>query len=191
MSETLQLNLPVLLPGVPDARDACVVRLTDALTATEGVQEAHVVPAEDDRPDQVCIHYDPDRLTLPGLRRLAERAGARITGRYGHVVWEASGLLHQRRARTVAERLEAHPSVVEAVANATGPIRVEFDREVTDEATLRHALADLGVRVIGPEPAQQASVAPAAKLEADEHAGHDHAPGAHAHAHGRTRSPRS
>ena len=155
MPESFRLDLPVLLPDVSDARDACVARLTDALTATEGVERAHVVAAEDGAPPQVCIHYDPDQLALPRIRRIAERAGACITGRYGHVLWEADGLAHQRRARTVTERLKQQPGIVEAEANATGPIRIEFDREATDEAALRQALADLGVAVPTPVPAEQ------------------------------------
>ena len=174
MPEPFRLDLPVLLPDVPDARDACVARLTDDLSATEGVDRAHVVPGHDGEPDQVCIHYDPDQLALPRIRRIAERAGARITGRYGHVLWEADGLAHQRRARTVTERLKQQPGVVEAEANATGPIRIEFDRQGTDEAALRRALADLGVTVPLAVPAEQAAL--------ESHDGHDHAPGeAHDH----------
>ena len=194
MPESLRLDLPVLLPEVPDARDACVARLTDALTATAGVDRAHVVPAANGEPAQVCIHYDPDQLALPRIRRIAERAGARITGRYGHVLWEVDGLLHQRRARTVTERLKQQPGVVEAEANATGPIRIEFDREATDEAALRRALADLGVTVPAPVPAEQVPLAShdghnhapgeGHAAETDDHTGHDHAPGAHGHAHG-------
>src|SRR5690606_28675246 len=122
MPEDLRLDLDVLLPDVPDARDACVSRLTDELAATPGVDEAHVLPTADGRPAQLCVHYDPDAVVLPRLRRAAERAGARLTNRYGHVVWAADGLTHQRRARTVTERLEQQPGVVEAEANATGPI---------------------------------------------------------------------
>jgi Cd2+/Zn2+-exporting ATPase len=176
MPESIRLDLPVLLPDVPDARDACVARLTDDLAATEGVDRAHVVPAANGESAQVCIHYDPDAVALPRIRRIAERAGARITGRYGHVLWEADGLGHQRRARTVTERLKQQPGVVEAEANATGPIRIEFDREATDEKALHRALAELGVTVPTPVPAEQVPLA--------SHAGHDHAPGAHGHAHG-------
>ena len=189
MPETFRLDLPILLPDVPDARDACVARLTDDLAATAGVERAHVLPAEDGEPAQVCIHYDPDQLALPRIRRIAERAGARITGRYGHVLWEADGLAHQRRARTVTERLKQQPGVVEAEANATGPIRIEFDRETTNETALRRALTDLGVTVPLPEPTEQVPL--------ETHDGHDHAPGegqghadgehaegAHDHAHG-------
>ncbi|MBC14039.1 MAG: heavy metal translocating P-type ATPase [Rhodothermaceae bacterium] len=186
MPDPLRLDLPLLLPDAPDERDACVTRLTDALSATTGVEEAHVVPAEGGRPAQLCLHYDPAVVALPRLRRTAEAAGTQITARYGHVLWPADGLGHQRRARTVTERLMQTPGVVEAEANATGPVRIEFDREATNEADLRRALADLGVTVDAPEPPAD-----------DDHAGHDHGPdeghdahaghghaGAHDHAHG-------
>ncbi|PAP79108.1 ATPase [Rubrivirga sp. SAORIC476] len=186
MPDPLRLDLPLLLPDAPDERDACVTRLTDALAATTGVEEAHVVPAEGGRPAQLCLHYDPAVVALPRLRRTAEAAGTAITARYGHVLWPADGLGHQRRARTVTERLQQTPGVVEAEANATGPIRIEFDREATSEADLRRALADLGVTVDAPEPPAD-----------DDHTGHDHGPdeghdahaghghaGAHDHAHG-------
>ena len=187
MPDPLRLDLPLLLPDAPDERDACVTRLTNALAATTGVEQAHVVPAEDGRPAQLCLHYDPAVVALPHLRRTAEAAGTQIMARYGHVLWPADGLGHQRRARTVAERLMQTPGVVEAEANATGPIRIEFDREATDEASLRLALADLGVTVDAPEPPMDDDHADhdhGPDEGHDAHAGHDHGPGAHDHAHG-------
>ena len=144
MPDPLRLDLPVLLPDAPDARDACVTRLTDALAATSGVERAHVVPAEGGRPAQLCLHYDPSAVALPRLRRAAQAAGARITERYGHVLWPADGLGHQRRARTVTELIQKTPGVVEAEANATGPVRIEFAREATSEADLRRWRRHLG-----------------------------------------------
>ena len=113
------------------------------------------------------------------------------------MLWPADGLGHQRRARTVTELIKKTPGVVEAEANATGPVRIEFDREATSEANLRRALADLGVTVPGDDPPEVAAAegddhtghdhAPGEghAPEADDHSGHDHAPGAHGgHSHG-------
>ena len=204
MPEPLRLDLPVLLPDAPDARDACAARLVDELAVIAGVERAHVVPAEGGRPAQLCLHYAPDAVALPRLRRAAERAGAQITERYGHVLWEADGLTHQRRARTVTDRLRQRTGVVEAEANATGPIRIEFDREATTEADLRRALSDLGVTV-AQEPAEVAALDDRSEHDhaehdhaghihgpgeghtpaPEDHSDHDHAPGAHGgHSHG-------
>jgi Cd2+/Zn2+-exporting ATPase len=185
MPEPLRLDLPVLLPDLPDARDACVRRLTGALADHPGISRAHVVEAAPDAPAQLCLHYDPATASVSDVRRVARREGALITERWGHVTWEVSGLTHQRRARTVARRLEQQPGVAEARANATGPVHVEFDRERTSEADLRRFLGEMGVTVTAPLPAEQQAL-PAAPDEpggGDDHAGHDHAPGEHGGAH--------
>jgi Cd2+/Zn2+-exporting ATPase len=152
MSDKLRLDLPVLLPDVPDAHDACVRRLIGSLESHEGVDRAHVVEATDGEPAKLCIHYDPDLLALPRIRQTARRVGAEITGRYGHVLWEVEGIPHQRRARTLTERLKKVGGVVEAEATATGPVRIEFDRTRTSEQKLRAALRDMGVRVVMKKP---------------------------------------
>ena len=42
MTDKLKLDIPVLLPQIPDAADACVGRLVATLKAKLGVEEAHV-----------------------------------------------------------------------------------------------------------------------------------------------------
>lgn len=42
MSEKLKLDLSLILPDVPDERDACVGRLSELLQA-EGMEQAHVI----------------------------------------------------------------------------------------------------------------------------------------------------
>jgi Cd2+/Zn2+-exporting ATPase len=147
MADRVQLDLPILLPDVPDAKDACVERLTESLQGREGVQRVHVAPADNGQPDRLCIHYDPEMLSLPRIRQLAKGLGTEITDQYGHLVWTVKGLTHPRRARTIAKRLRQVEGVVEAQAGATERIRVEFDRSVTDEAALRDVLRSMGVRV--------------------------------------------
>ncbi|MCH7638422.1 MAG: heavy metal translocating P-type ATPase [Bacteroidetes bacterium] len=183
MPKPLRLDLPVLLPDVPDARDACVGLLIDTLQTTDGVERVHIIPARNGEQAKICIHYDPGAVALPRIRRIAERTGASISEQFGHVVWEVSGLGHQRRARAVAERLGRMEGVAEVEANATGPIRMEFHREATDEAALRLALGELGVAVTAPKPAERGAVTA--------HDGYDHAlaeeregKDAHEHVHG-------
>ena len=97
----------------------------------------------------MCLHYDRDALTVSTLRELALRAGAEITDRYGHVVWQASGLRRPRRAERITAEMEKVPGVLEARAWSDGPLRIEFDRQQISEDDLRAKIADLGVRVGG------------------------------------------
>ena len=101
----LKLDLPLLLPEVPDARDRCVRTLTAMLRAREGLAEAHIVAATGDTPAQLCIHYDPDRISLARVRELALAAGAQLTERFGHLSGTLSPAPHARAARSLAARL--------------------------------------------------------------------------------------
>lgn len=180
MSEKLQLNLPIVLPEVPDARDACVRRLTGSLEAQDGVERVHVLEATGCEPARLCIHYDPDALPLPRIRQMALRSGARLTDHYGHVLWEVRGVRHQRRARTVAERLRRIPGVLEAEATAAGPLRVEFDKMRVDKDNLRDVLREMGVQVVEHKPHDTVETARTEAPAAPEEAiapKHDHAPG--------------
>ena len=146
MTQTLRLDLPLLLPAVPDARDACVRRLTESLVSREGVKRAHIRNAEDDTQlAELCIHYDPAVLPLERVRRVAESLGAQITADIGHVVWQIAGVSNQRRARVVSERLRCVPGILEAKVNATGPLHIEFDRTQINEDKIRIVLKDLRV----------------------------------------------
>jgi len=52
MTDKFELDIPVLLPEVPDAADACVGRLVSTLSAKPGVERAHVLPADGNRPSR-------------------------------------------------------------------------------------------------------------------------------------------
>lgn len=176
MTDKMKLDLSVILPGIPDAADACVSRLLERLRGRDGVDDAHILPAIDDQSPQLCIHYDPDRLSLARIRELATGAGAQIGARYGHAVLDLGGPVHQRRARTLGDRLLSIPGVLEADVSAGGLARIEYDREEADEAAIRAALDRKDARPNPPEA---------------DHAGHDHGPGehgdheeGHAHEHG-------
>ncbi len=170
MTEKLRLDIPILLPEVSDAADACVARLTSELRARQGVENVHVAAARDGEPPQLCIHYDADILPLARIRELVTGTGASIAERYGHALWQLD-IRHQRRARTLAGRLRTLPGVLEAEASASGNVRVEFDRSVTTEAKLREQLDGM-----------QAGAT--AKAPVDDHAGHRHGEGKHNHGEG-------
>lgn len=143
----LRLDLTVLLPDLPHEADACVARLVGELSGREGIGQVHVIPAASDQPAKLCVHYHPDVLSLGRIREIAEGAGARITERFGHILWQTGGVSNERRARTVTDMLQRTPGVLEAVATVAGPIRIEFDRTLTSDAALRQRLEDMSVDV--------------------------------------------
>lgn len=151
-AKRLKLDLGILLPDAPGEADACVWRLINDLNGRDGIGEAHVVPASGKHPAQLCIHYDPGVASLARVREIAQSAGAELTQRFGHVLWNVEGLQDERRARTVTDMLSRLPGVLEADASAVGPVRIEFDRTATSEAVLRNALGGMGVSTKGGTP---------------------------------------
>ncbi|RSU55475.1 heavy metal translocating P-type ATPase [Sphingobium yanoikuyae] len=145
MIEKLRLDVPLLLPEVTDTADGCVSRLISLIESRPGVAEVHVTKEPAGTLPQLCIHYDPDAISLPRIRELAKAAGTQIAERIGHAVWEVDGIGHQRRARSIGETLRALPGVFEAEAILPGTVRVEFDRTNTSEDGILTALRDAGV----------------------------------------------
>jgi len=149
VADHVQLDLPIVLPTVPNAKDACVDRLTASLREQTGIHKAHVVAATNGEPDRLCIHYDPDAISLPRIRQRARSLGTELTDQYGHLSWSVRGISHPRRARTIARRLRQIEGVLEAEASAAEQIRVEYDRSVTSEDAIREMLRSMNVRPRG------------------------------------------
>lgn len=144
--EKLRLDLPLVLAGVDDPQDRCVGRLTDALSGRPGIEEAHVV-AGHDAPPQLCVHFDPNRITFGRVRELVHSVGAQLSSRYAHLTLRTSGPLHARSARRLAVALRDVPGVLEAEVAASGALRIEFDRSIVSEQALMRVITSLGLSV--------------------------------------------
>ena len=172
MTKRLRLEIPIVLPEVPDERDECVTRLEAMLGRKGGLVDVHIVA--DEEPAELCIHYDPEELSLGRVRKLAEAAGAKLTERYGHFLAEVAETTRPRRARAKADRLLEVDGVLEAGVSGAGAIRVEYDREVISADKLREVIRDAGLRVrheFGEEEPEEPR--PKSKEKEEEH-DHDH-----------------
>jgi len=182
MTEKLRLDIPIILPAVQDASDACVARLLSNLQAQHGVERVHVDMGIRDGPAQLCVHYDPAILALSRIRTVVKGVGAEITERYGHAVWQVD-IPHQRRARTIAERLRRLPGVIEAEASAGGIVRLEFDRSVTSEVALQDAFSKEIGRAARPLPARDGKHADDFHAPHKPERAHERDWGEHGHSH--------
>ncbi|PNU05406.1 heavy metal translocating P-type ATPase [Novosphingobium guangzhouense] len=174
MTDKLELEIPVLLPEIPDAKDACVGRLISTLSAKAGVEKAHLRFDNGTQTPTLCIHFDPDTLSVTRLRELVRSAGAELSTRFRHRVWEVTGINHERKARTVEQALKLH-GVLEIRASAAGTVSVEYQAFAIKESEILAAMRRVGVvPVPGTAPSPHAR---------DDHAPHDHGAGDHKHSH--------
>jgi len=147
MAEKLALDLSLVLPEVPDERDACVGRVTQLLQA-EGMERVHVI--HEDGSARLCLHYDPQRFSVSRVRELAQAAGARIGNRYRHESVRIDGMDSPTNATAIEHALQRANGVLEASVSYTAELlRLEFDSEkIERQAIVRHIQA-LGYAVQG------------------------------------------
>lgn len=151
MTERLRLDLPLLLPEVPDARDRCVARLEAILSETPGVVRTHIVHADDPDTAALCLHYDPSLLTLDEVSRIAETAGASLTARFGHAVLAMRVVRGEDVARRIERDLREIDGVLSASVNmAAQRARVEFDRETVSLDRIRAEFLRMGYSSASP-----------------------------------------
>lgn len=107
MNMTTEVELPVVLPGVPQ-EDHCVQRLADELEEMAGISRASARVSAG-APEALCIHYDPELISLQRVRELASSMGIGLGERYGHLSLEMDSSVHARKARTIAGSYKLYP----------------------------------------------------------------------------------
>jgi Cd2+/Zn2+-exporting ATPase len=147
-TEKLTLDLSLVLPEIPDARDACVARLTEILEAQQ-IESAHLVRENGAR---LCLHYDPAKLSIDRVRELVRVAGAQINDRYRHETLRVDGMDCETCATVIEHSLSRADGILEAAASyAAERLRVEYDAERTSGSAIVARLGALGFRVVEEE----------------------------------------
>jgi Cd2+/Zn2+-exporting ATPase len=142
-----RLDLELLLPEVEDLADECVRRLIGLLENRPGVQDVHVIGPDEAAPTsaQLCLHYDPDLISLARVTELATAAGAELTGRFGHGLFALHAVDGEDAARRIERALTGEPGVLGAsVSLPAQRVRVEWDRGEISESRVLEALQALG-----------------------------------------------
>lgn len=147
MSEkTLELEIPLLLPGMEDEGDACLARLELALQSHKGLQRVHL--ERDRRPVILCLHYDPNVITVENVQRIAGRAGAQIMNRYHHELITVEGMDCSDCATVIEHGVGRMEGVLAVNANyAAQKVRVEYDAQTTSRGAIEKRLQLLGYTI--------------------------------------------
>ena len=145
----VELEIPVLLPGVEDERDQCVARLTEQVGATPGIVRAHVESA--DGAAVLCLHYDRGLATLAAIERAAHRAGAGIVKRFHHELLWIRGMDCGDCAASIEHVVARSPGVLSAsVSYAAEKMRIEYDSELVDHKAIVSRVRAMGYVVDEP-----------------------------------------
>jgi hypothetical protein len=143
----MQINLPDVLPDIPDSKDPCVRRLLASVGEREGVLRAHLIAEAFSEPATLCVHFDPEEIDRLHLREVILTTGTRLCEQFGHATWTTPSISDSRKAETAAEKLRGVRGVIAAEVEPDRRIRIEYDRERIQKAELRGVLALMGVHL--------------------------------------------
>ncbi|HTN47222.1 MAG TPA: heavy metal translocating P-type ATPase [Flavipsychrobacter sp.] len=182
--QKIKVNLAILLPEIPDERDACVGRMIDVLKRHKGLEAVHLVAGTDKRQAQLCFHFDPDMISIRQVENLAAKEGAAITHRYRHLLLDVNGIREINQASMLENEIRALKGVMEVAVSATGNVRVELDTDQTNKNEVEHIVRELGLNTVtspGKEPSEEQRAHQHGNRNKDrgsateEEDGHDHA----------------
>jgi Zn2+/Cd2+-exporting ATPase len=147
MSEkTIELEIPLLLPGIEDDDDGCLVRLEAALQNQKGISRAHL--EREKSPVNLCLHYEPNLLSIEKVRRMAERAGTRIANRYHHLLLPIEGMDCSDCVTVIEHSLVRMDGVLAVnVSYVAQNLRIEFDKHAVDRPAIEKRIHSLGYEV--------------------------------------------
>jgi Cd2+/Zn2+-exporting ATPase len=144
--KTIEIEIPLVLPGIEDEQDKCLSRLETSLQNQKGIQRSHL--ERDKSPVDLCVHYDPNILSLADVKRLAKRAGAEIVNRYHHEIIPIEGMDCSDCALVIEHSVGRLDGVIDvAVSYAAQKMRLEYDVHKTDRKSVEKRVRSLGYQV--------------------------------------------
>ncbi len=155
--KTVEVEVTLLLPDIEDDGDECLVRLQDALRERKGI--VHVHRERDARPLRLCIHFNPNLISLETVRRTAREVGGQLTARYHHARIPFEGMNSADEAALLRRKLEALPGMLHANVNyAAGLAFVAYDTKALTPQAIAERMRAFGVRPLDwpPQPEAEA-----------------------------------
>ncbi len=144
--KTLELEIPLLIPGLVNQEDNCLKKLENALQNQRGILRAHVEGEKD--PLVLCLHYNPTLISIDDVRRIARRTGGEIGRRYRHEVIQIKDMDCSDCVLVLEHGLERIDGVLDVNASYTAQkIFVEFDSKRTSRSSIARRITGLGYHI--------------------------------------------
>ncbi len=145
--KTIKINVPLLIPGLTNTKDECLKRLENSLSNRRGIARAHIDPNAN--PPVLCLHYDPDFISLQDVRRIAERAGTRIANRFHHDTIPVEGVDCSDCVLVLEHSLSRLEGVLDVKVSYTAQkIFIEYNAKIASRQAIEKRIQDLGYRII-------------------------------------------
>ena len=145
MEKTIELEIPILLPGINDDQDQCLTRLETTLSNHKGIVRAHL--EREKTPVGLCLHYDPNSLNPSEVKRMAMKAGAQIVNRFHHDSIPVEGMDCSDCAIVLEHSIGRMEGVLSVNVNyATEKLWIEYDNQKVNRRLIEHRIRSLGYK---------------------------------------------
>ena len=146
MEKTIELEIPLLLPGIENDKDECLNRLEASFQNYKGILRAHV--EREKSPVDLCLHYDPNQLTLSDVKRLAERAGAQIINRFHHESIPIENMDCSDCSLVIEHSVGRMDGVLSVNVNYPAEkMWIEYDNQKVNRAAIEKRVRSLGYQI--------------------------------------------
>lgn len=144
--KTLEIEIPLLIPGLTNHQDNCLERLETSLQNQRGILRAHIENQQE--PQILCLHYNPSLSSIEDVRRIAERAGAKIANRYRHESIPIKGMDCSDCVTVLEHGLNRIEGVLDVKASYTAQrIFIEFDSRTINQGAIERRIHNLGYQI--------------------------------------------
>ena len=146
--KTVEIEIPLLLPEIEGDRDDCLKRLQDDLCRQKGILHVHL--ENEMTPACLCVHFNPNLISLKNVRRLAQKTGTTLTNRYRHERIPFEGMDNADEAPALRRKLEGLPGMVHANVNyAAGIAFVAYDTKVLLPGAIAKSMRAMKIKPLG------------------------------------------
>ena len=145
IEKIVEISLPLLLPENQETCDHCIDRLQALLQSHKGILQTHLHLEHD--PMDLCIHYNPNLISLAAIKRIAEEAGSELRNGYRHEHIPFSGLDSADSATMIANELENLDGMLHASVNYASELTiVAYDIKILSLEKIQRTMLRFGAR---------------------------------------------
>jgi Zn2+/Cd2+-exporting ATPase len=136
---TIQLEVSLL---VKDDCEHCLEELRRVLSVKTGIDKVHLTSA----PPKLCLHFDPNLVSMTAVERMARDVGGELQGRFQHQRFRLLSVHAADLPSSLEHQLSDVKGVLHSSVNAASSIiSIAFDSDLTDPEKLERSLRKSGV----------------------------------------------
>ncbi|MCW9706262.1 hypothetical protein [Fodinibius salsisoli] len=131
---TLVLDISDVLHQVANAEDQCIDRLKGSLEKRNGIKQVRL-DTEEPGPE-LCIYFDEDIISASQIKHIATQTAGKLDDTFGHLWIKMRAVRDRNHRQAVTTLLNNFKGVMNVFVIPTGWIFLEFNKYITQEATL-------------------------------------------------------